>query len=257
MTTAALPRRVTVRDRLRVRPQLVAEVVAVLAWTALFALHSGPVHDAAAGSLHAALHAVPAAATAGAGTVAGAVAAGLPGWVLMVAAMMVPSAIPAARHVAVNSLRRRRHRAVAEFLAAYLLVWTIAGVVALSVLWRWHPGRWAVPVALAVAAAWQLTPYHRRWAADCHRTTPLPPTGRAAVRGTVRYGLRHGRACLGSCWALMAVMAVATTGHLAWTVALGAATAAQKLLVRPRRTARVVAAALAVAALGTAAVAAA
>jgi predicted metal-binding membrane protein len=245
VSVAALPRRAAAAGA---RPQAVAEAVAVAAWLALVELHAGPAHHAAPGSFHAHLHAVPAAAAAGAATPWSAVVAGLPGWVLMAAAMMVPAAIPAARHVAVNSLRRRRHRAVGEFLAAYLAVWAVAGALALAALWRWPPRGPALAIALAVAAGWQVTPWHRRAVNACHRTTPLPVSGRAAVRGTTRYGLRYGLACLGSCWALMAVMAVATTGHLAWTVALGAVVAAQKLLVRPRRTARVVAVLLAVAA---------
>jgi predicted metal-binding membrane protein len=252
---AALPRRYVAGAALRRRPALVAELVAALSWTLLLELHAGPSHHAAAGSLHAHLHAVPAVDAARAASWLGAVAAGLPGWVVMTAAMMVPSAIPAARHVGRASLRRRRNRAVAEFLAAYLAVWAVAGAVALATLSRWAHGRWAVPALLGVAAAWQVTPYHRRCAALCHRRWPLPPLGRAAVRGTVRYGLRYGLACLGACWPLMAVMAVAARGHLLWTVALGAALSAERLLPRPRRTARLVGLGLGVAALGAATVA--
>ncbi|HEX8003222.1 MAG TPA: DUF2182 domain-containing protein, partial [Mycobacteriales bacterium] len=232
------------RPTLRARPAFVAEAVALLAWGGMLALHAGPPHHAAGGSLHAALHATPAAVARGAGSAAGAVAAGLPGWLLMTAAMMVPAVWPAAWRVGTGSLRRRRHRAVAEFLAAYLLVWAAFGAVALALLSRATPPLAAV---LATAAVWQLTPWHRACAVACHRATPLPPTGRAAVRGTTRYGLRLGLACAGSCWALMAVMAVATTGHLAWSLALGAAVAAQRVLVRPRRTARLVGGLLALA----------
>jgi predicted metal-binding membrane protein len=253
---AALPRRYAAGAALRRRPALVAELVAVFAWLLLLELHAGPSHHAAAGSLHAHLHAVPAVDAARAASAPGAVAAGLPGWVVMVAAMMVPSAVPAARHVGRASLRRRRNRAVAEFLAAYLGIWAVAGAVLLATVSRWASGRWTVPAALGVAAAWQVTPYHRRYAAACHRRWPLPPTGRAAVRGTARYGLRYGLACLGACWPLMVVMAVATRGHLVWTVALGAGLSAERLLPRPRRTARAVGAVLAVAAAGAATAAA-
>jgi predicted metal-binding membrane protein len=72
----------------------------------------------------------------------------------------------------------------------------------------------------------------------------------------LRYGLRYGLACLGACWPLMGVMAVAVRGHLLWTAALGAALSAERLLPRPRRTARLVGLGLGVAALGAATVAA-
>jgi predicted metal-binding membrane protein len=246
MTAVTVARARPARPPLRTRPAFVAEVVAGLAWGAMLALHSGPPHEVAAGSFHAMLHGTPAAVARDADSAFGAVAAGMPGWMLMAAAMMVPAVWPVAWRVGTGSLRRRRHRAVAELLAAYLLVWAAVGAVTLAVLSVAVP---PLALVLAVAAAWQLTPWHRACAVACHRATPLPPTGRAAVRGTTRYGLRLGLACAGSCWALMAVMAVATTGHLAWTLALGGAVVAQRVLVRPRRTARLVGAGLGVAAL--------
>ena len=50
-------------------------------------------------------------------------------WLLMVVAMMVPLAAGAIRTTAARSLWRRRHRAIAAFLAGYLAPWAIAGVV--------------------------------------------------------------------------------------------------------------------------------
>lgn len=89
-----------------------------------------------------------------------------------------------------------------------------------------------------------------------HRTIPLPPRGLRATLADARFGVRYGAACVGSCWLLMLVRAVATTGHLAWTAALSAVVTAEKTLARPRRTTRAVAGLLGLAALAVAVAAA-
>jgi predicted metal-binding membrane protein len=168
----------------------------------------------------------------------------------MVVAMMGPSALAGVRHTAENSLRWRRGRAMAEFSLAYLAVWTAVGLVALRTL-AWLPveaGVAALAVTLAAAAAWQLTPWKRRWLRDCHRAVPLPPTGWAAERGAVRFGVRNGLACVGSCWCLMLVMLVAPGAHLVWTVALTGVITTERWLARPRQATRRIAGGLAVAA---------
>jgi predicted metal-binding membrane protein len=141
-------------------------------------------------------------------------AAGQGTWLLMASAMMLPSALPAARHVALNSRWRRRQRGGAVFAGAYLAVWLLFGLVAVSLarLARLPEGAgWPLAAALAVAAGWELTAAKRRCLRACHRTLPLPPDGWKADAACARFGLRYGWACLGACWALMAPMAIA--GH--------------------------------------------
>ncbi len=163
--------------------------------------------------------------------------AGMPMWTLMAMAMMTPLALPAASHVATNSLRRRRDRAVTEFLLAYLTLWVGFGALALLVIALLPLDRAAIVLAavLGLAALWELSPA-KRWAINrCHRTSPLPPRGWRASLGTVRFGFLHGGACVASCWPLMVVMAVAPAGRLAWCAALGGVGAAEKLALKPRR----------------------
>src|SRR6201999_1979005 len=109
--------------------------------------------------------------------------AGIGMWMLMIVAMMVPTALPAVRHVAANSLRRRRARAMATFAAVYALGWVAFGVVLLAVSPAWSGVARAVVAAgaLAIAAGWQLSGPKRRALRDCHRPSPLPPTGRRAT----------------------------------------------------------------------------
>lgn len=120
----------------------------------------------------------------------------------MAAAMMLPLVWRHAGLIAQRSLWRRRHRAIALFVAAYLAVWFVYGVLAATAL----RGRLLnAGVLLLLAAVWQLTPWKRFALAACHRTIPLAPLGWKADRDCLRYGLRVAGNCLLSCWALMLV----------------------------------------------------
>ena len=260
------PPRADVRRLLMRRPELGASAVVALAWVMLFllaarGLHRGDERAGMAGMAGmpgmagmAGMPGMSGSATPGAWSV---VAGGLPLWVLMTVAMMGLASLAGIRHTGLNSLRWRRKRAMVEFSAAYLSVWTAFGVVALAAtaIMPGVPGSAALGVVLAVAAAWQLSPFKRRWLRDCHRSVPLPPRGWRAEADALRFGLRNGLSFLGSCWCLMLVMAAAPGGHLLWTAALAGVVTTEKLLERPRRATRLAAVALGVAAEGAVAVA--
>lgn len=171
-------------------------------------------------------------------------------WAVMVVAMMGPLVLPALRHVEDNSLRWRRRRAAAEFVVAYLVVWLALGTAAVAVAAVVAGRAGSSPLwlagALAGAAVWQLTPAKRGFLWDCHRSVPLPLRGWAATLGCVRFGLRHGRACAGSCGAMMAAMAlpVGPATHLVLGVGLLVASSHERRSARPRRAGRHVAVAL-------------
>ena len=181
------------------------------------------------------------------------VAAGLPGWSLMVVAMMVPVTLPAVRYVGLNSLRRRRRRAMALYTAVYVGAWALFGVAALAAdqLARAQLGlgdHVLLALALAAAAGWQLTRAKRRALFACGRTVPLPPLGRRADAGCARFALLHARRCIQSCWAIMLVMVAAGHSSVVWMVALTGLVVAEELTVRGRRLTRPAAALLAAAA---------
>lgn len=241
------PRTMPVRRLLQPRVSLAFELVAVAAWIALVAWAMAGGSHAGDGHHHvSATHAVHGGAGFG----------DLAMWALMSVAMMLPAAVPALAHVGTNSLRWRRQRAMATFAAVYLAVWIGYGVLLLGAapLWARLPGDAALACALALAAAWQLTVHKRRALRDCHRSSPLPPTGWRAVAGAGRFGLRQGGACLRSCWALMLVMAVASgrSGMLGWMAVLTGIVMAERLARKPRRPAQLAAAALAAAAVALA-----
>jgi predicted metal-binding membrane protein len=132
---------------------------------------------------------------------------------VMAVAMMVPLVLPSARYVAESSLWRRRHRSVALFLASYVAAWTAAGAVLTFVVGLASPTpRWAlVSVAFGVAVAHQLSSGQLVRQRACQRTIPLAPHGREADLDCLRHGTEVGRACIASCWAVMAA-AIAAHG---------------------------------------------
>jgi predicted metal-binding membrane protein len=146
-------------------------------------------------------------------------------WALMIAAMMSPLIVAPLRHVRARSFARRRPRATLMFVAGYAAVWMSAGV-ALAAVALVARSAVATPLAcvglvVAVALAWQVSPA-KQWCLNrCHRRPALAAFGAAADRDTVRFGLGHGAACVGTCWALMLLPLVAGAGHL---VAMAAVT---------------------------------
>ena len=230
--------------RLRVavswRPEWPLGLVAACAWVVLLvlSLESHPAPSPAA----------PVAASAFTCPIAPATAAAtspyddtsLAGMALMAVAMMTPASLPAARHVAFNSLRRRRSRALLLYEMGYLALFLGFSAAALFVATAHVPastGRWAPVVVLTTAAAWQLSRWKRRIALGCRRTVPLPATGARADVACVRFGFLQASRCLGSTWPLMVLMIFAGPWHL---LAMFALTAIMILEERPAAARRIV-----------------
>jgi predicted metal-binding membrane protein len=164
-------------------------------------------------------------------------AATLPMLALMAMAMMLPPAMPAIHHIALNSLYWRRRRAVFEFAIVLVAIWATYSVVVLGVVGS--SGAASAPLApataLAIAALWQLTPLKRRALQNCHRTRPLPPKGRRATTAVAGFGFSNGLACLASCWAMMLTTAFVGLPKLAWMATLTVLITAERVSIRPRR----------------------
>ena len=178
--------------------------------------------------------------------------AGTPMWVLMATAMMVPTSMPAVSHVGTKSLFWRRRRATAEFLAAFLALWIAFGALVRGPLSAWRPAgsSYALAIALALAAVWQLTPLKRRAMLACHRSRPLPPRGWRASAGVVDFALHNGSACVASCWAMMLAASVAGPASLLWMGGMTGVMAVEKVAEKPQTASRRVASLLAAAACG-------
>jgi predicted metal-binding membrane protein len=133
-------------------------------------------------------------------------------WGLMCVAMMVPTTLPAVRHVGLNSIRARRWRAVAIYTLSYLAVWCLVGVVVVTGLGLAQAAgasdRQLLTSGLATATLWQLGKPKRRALLACRRPLPLPPVGLRADRACAVFGLYQGVWCAVSCWPFMLLMLV-------------------------------------------------
>lgn len=158
-------------------------------------------------------------------------------WVVMMAAMMLPAAVPtvvAGRGVTAG---RRRPPAIAAgkavFLFGYLTAWTAAGLIAYGLLGAVPAGAGLVPAAgvVLVAAGYQLLPVKRRCLVQACAPPPAPWEGRE-LRTALRRGLTAGAWCLGCCWALMAALLALGMMSLTWMVVVWALIMAERLVRR-------------------------
>jgi len=146
-------------------------------------------------------------------------------WVPMMAAMMLPGAVPAAARV-------RGALAVPFFAGSYLVVWTAVGLAVYAV---YRPHGAVVAGALTIAAGlYELTPLkrHCRW----------------RCRESVRSGFEFGGWCVGSSIGLMLVLLALGAMSVTWMALVAVLVLAQKLL--PPRAALDVPVALAIVGLG-------
>ena len=150
-------------------------------------------------------------------------------WVVMMAAMMLPGAVPAV-------LRRAQAsggvRAVPLFIGSYLGVWAVVGA-AVYALYRPH-GSVAAGAAVIAAGVYELTPLKHHFRRRCREIT--------------RSGLEFGLCCVGSSIGLMLILLALGVMSVTWMVVIAVIVLAQKLL--PARAAIDVPLALAIAGLG-------
>jgi len=157
------------------------------------------------------------------GDLPGAVLAAMPMWMAMCAAMMLPVGLIALRRLAPVSSSALGHAGAAGFATGYLAVWCAYGVLVLSLAAVLATAAWPSLVgALTLAAGWQLSASKRRFLEAAASPVVLAPAGGRRFAGTLTGGARRGAACLGSCWAIMLVMAEVASEQLLWMVALSA-----------------------------------
>jgi predicted metal-binding membrane protein len=167
-------------------------------------------------------------------------------WIVMMAAMMIPSAAP----MVLAFARIGRARAAtpglmtssAAFLLGYLALWAVFGLFATIAHGLLHAAALLSPsmasvspifsgAALIAAGIYQFTPLKRACLAKCR--TPLAfllAEWREGARGALVMGLRHGLYCVGCCWVVMALLFVAGVMNLVWIALLALVVLAEKAL---------------------------
>jgi predicted metal-binding membrane protein len=164
-------------------------------------------------------------------------------WVVMMAAMMLPSVAPVAvlwtRLISGGSAGAGRALRMSAFLAGYLLTWAAVGAVAFAALAGTGrlltaspaAAKWLGVAIFIGAGAYQLTP----WKDWCLRRCRSPIGALMYYLGfkgrsrDVRVGLHHGATCAGCCWGLMILLIAVGVMNVAVMAALAVVILVEKL----------------------------
>jgi predicted metal-binding membrane protein len=162
-------------------------------------------------------------------------------WAVMMAAMMLPAAMPMVSVFGtLNKSRGEASRTIA-FVAGYLALWTAFAAAATAAQWTLQTNGLLSPMIvsmspalsaalLVIAGAFQFTPLKHACLRACRSPLGFLLTDwRDGLWGAARMGIRHGLYCLGCCWALMALLFVGGVMNLLWIAALTLLVAIEKL----------------------------
>jgi predicted metal-binding membrane protein len=177
-------------------------------------------------------------------------------WTVMMAAMMLPAAMPMILIFTAAQARRNRQVTVPTwiFIAGYLLVWMILGLLvygfiqATGVSVNRHPladrimwARFVLPTILIFAGMYQFTSLKDVCLRHCRSPSAfVTQHWRDGWGGALKMGVKHGLYCLGCCWALFTVLVAAGMMNFVWIVLLTVVIFAEKVLPNGTQTSAVV-----------------
>lgn len=171
----------------------------------------------------------------------------LVGWVVMIAAMMLPTTAPLlAVFRRVVEARPDTDRLVAALVGGYLAIWTLVGGVAivgdtvLHVVFRAAGSNessdpWIAAGVLALAGVYQFTRLKKRCVTACRSPFTFVSRhwrGNDPRWDAFRLGVAHGWFCVGCCWTLMLTMFAVGMGNLGWMLLLATVMAVEKNVAR-------------------------
>src|SRR4029450_945035 len=148
-------------------------------------------------------------------------------WVVMMAAMMLPSALSVVLECARTAERRSGWQiATAVLVGTYLGAWLVFGVVCYAVYTAmrmpWPNQAVVVGLALALAGVYSVSPIKRASQARCRELCALHgPLPFNLMRSGAVAGARYGLSCLGCSAALMVAMVLIGMSSLWWALILG------------------------------------
>jgi predicted metal-binding membrane protein len=167
-------------------------------------------------------------------------------WGIMMAAMMLPSALPMLLLYRTVRTRLADQRDVSiptwAFVAIYLLIWLLFGVPVYAIqLAVTHAAStspafaaaipYCIAATLVVAGAYQFTTLKRACLRACESPLSfLMRRWRSGYRATMMLALEHAAFCIGCCWALMVILVAAGAMSLPWVLAIALLVSAEKLL---------------------------
>lgn len=141
-------------------------------------------------------------------------------WAVMMAAMMLPSAIPMIQVYA--RICQQRNLTIQPYIflfsVAYLLVWFGFSIVLTVLQWQMHGLHFLSPmmdnqseilaaIIFLMAGIYQFTLLKNLFLQNCRSPMGFLLTAwRDGLDGAFKMGLQHGSMCLGCCWAQMMIM---------------------------------------------------
>ena len=166
-------------------------------------------------------------------------------WVIMMAAMMLPSAEPMIRLYARSAEGQSKHTVgyyTSLFVGGYLLIWSAFSLLATLAQWGLlelslvtpmmdSASNWLSGSLLIAAGAFQFSRFRNTCLNKCR--TPmgfLMTEWRPGPQGALIMGLRHGGYCLGCCAMLMLLLFVLGVMNLVWILVLTFIVLVEKLL---------------------------
>jgi predicted metal-binding membrane protein len=169
-------------------------------------------------------------------------------WTVMMAAMMLPSELPAVWLFATIAQSRRpfgfRPAPAVALIAGYLTIWALMGIGVAFLSVTIGPvtearSQLIIGCALMIAGAYQIT----RWKSLClgHCRTPLHffmDHWRDGVTGALRMGAHHGLYCVGCCWGLMLALIALGMMNPVWMVSIALLIFVEKVVPGGERLAR-------------------
>jgi len=165
-------------------------------------------------------------------------------WLLMMVAMMVPSAAPTVLLCAALSRTAggKTSPAPALFLVGYLVAWAAFSLGVTLLQWRLTLQGGLSPMFMALTSAsaggmlliaagtYQFTPLKQRCLAACRGPVQsLVQHWRPGASGAIRAGIALGFNCLGCCWVLMLLLFAGGVMNLYWIVGIAVFVAVEKL----------------------------
>ena len=171
-------------------------------------------------------------------------------WSVMMAAMMLPSAMPMILVFA--TVNRRRHSLVKEvvptwmFVSGYILMWIFFSLIVALIQLTLHNfslisvdmsiiNPFLGGIILVFAGIYQFTPVKEVCLKNCQ--SPLGfimENWRDGKFGAFIMGLHHGLYCIGCCWILMILLFVAGVMNLSWVAIIALFIFLEKVLITKR-----------------------
>lgn len=166
-------------------------------------------------------------------------------WSIMMAGMMLPSALPTIMLVQrINDNRKKRQAPYSStyyFISGYLLAWVFYSLAITGMQYWLHTlsiltpmmksGQiWFTSLLLFLAGIYQWLPIKQTCLRNCRSPLSLiTKEWREGSFNAIKLGFNHGQYCLGCCWVLMALLFALGVMDLFWIAMLTLAVLIEKL----------------------------